>query len=130
MFRLLRLQSSPLLRKVLTNAENKKRKTVRCSRCRETGHKKSSKKCPLFDSLEIEDDEVEDDETETEGTDIADITGISYIESDDEDIEDFGEDSDHDLHESLVGSDSSDQEGPFEVTTVILAEDNTVEDIF
>ena len=126
MFRLLRLQSSPLLRKVLTNAENKKRKTVRCSRCRETGHKKSSKKCPLFDSLELG-DEVEDGETETEGADIADITGISYIDSDDEDIEDFGEDSDH---ESLVGSDDSDQEGSLEVTTVILAEDNTVENIF
>ena len=81
----------------------------------------------MFDSLEIEDDEVEDDETETEGTDIADITGISYIDSDDEDIEDFGEDSDH---ESLVGSDDSDQEGSLEVTTVILAEDNTVENIF
>ena len=126
MFRLLRLQSSPLLRKVLTNAENKKRKTVRCSRCRETGHKKSSKKCPLFDSLELG-DEVEDGETETEGADIADITGISLIDSDDEDIDDFGEDSDH---ESLVGSDDSDQEGSLEVTTVILAEDNTVENIF
>ena len=121
-----RLQSSPLLRKVLTNAENKKRKTVRCSRCRETGHKKSSKKCPLFDSLELG-DEVEDGETETEGADIADITGISLIDSDDEDIDDFGEDSDH---ESLVGSDDSDQEGSLEVTTVILAEDNTVENIF
>jgi hypothetical protein len=126
LFRLLRLQSSPLLRKVLTNAENKKRKTVRCSRCRETGHKKSSKKCPLFDSLELG-DEVEDGETETEGADIADITGISLIDSDDEDIDDFGEDSDH---ESLVGSDDSDQEGSLEVTTVILAEDNTVENIF
>ena len=80
----------------------------------------------MFDSLELG-DEVEDGETETEGADIADITGISYIDSDDEDIEDFGEDSDH---ESLVGSDDSDQEGSLEVTTVILAEDNTVENIF
>lgn len=80
----------------------------------------------MFDSLELG-DEVEDGETETEGADIADITGISLIDSDDEDIDDFGEDSDH---ESLVGSDDSDQEGSLEVTTVILAEDNTVENIF
>ena len=48
LFRYLRLQSSPLLRRAAAKMEGEKRKQMQCSKCGGIGHSKSSSKCPLI----------------------------------------------------------------------------------
>ena len=64
LFRLMRLQSSPTLRKVIKKLELGKRKQMKCSRCNDLGHKRNSKKYLLFETT------AEADGRSTEGGDV------------------------------------------------------------
>ena len=87
-----------------------------------TGHKKSSRKCSLYDTLQPEAAAVE---TET-----------SESESEEELVENFGGDkSDTEFLENIDLSGASDQDWSsdaesIEVTTVVVGEDNEVEHVF
>jgi hypothetical protein len=59
LFRLLRFQSSPTLVKAMENIEMEKRKPMKCSKCGQLGHRRTSKKCSLFNDGTVDDEENE-----------------------------------------------------------------------
>ena len=73
LFRLLRWQGSPTMRRAAKLLEGVKRKPDKCSKCHEIGHKKSMRICPLFDDdgeeLSSESDATADSDQSVRGED-------------------------------------------------------------
>lgn len=115
LFRLLRLQSSPTLKRILKRLGSNKRKTVKCTKCGVVGHKRSSRNCPMYEEERLESSEDEDDE---------DVLETITEQNDDEDDESLEESDDY-YDQELSSSDES-----VEITTVIVDENNELEGVF
>ena len=113
LFRLLRFQSSPTLRRIGNEMKGKGRKTMRCSRCGGEGHKRTSRKCPLGALPGVMEPEVEA---------VVDIELVAVVE-----VEPFEQtivDDDEDSIASADDSSDTDQE-----IIVTLDADNNIEGV-
>jgi hypothetical protein len=102
LFRLLRMQSSPTLRRVAVKLQGKKRKQMKCSKCHKLGHTKRSSKCRFFDI-----------DTAEPGNEV------------EEDGEILGGPDDNDDECILGGSDDEDEEI---IETIVIVDDDTLVD--
>ena len=66
LFRLLRLQSSPTLVKAMEKIEMEKRKPMKCSKCGQLGHRRTSKKCSLYIDEPVDDEENQQQDPQDE----------------------------------------------------------------
>ena len=104
-FRLLRWNGSPTLRRAALELERTKRKPDRCAKCGASGHKKNMHVCPLYN-------QVDNDET------IDDIEEVNENENDDDDDDestDQGESDVSDEHYSEEEYDPDEDETDHEV---------------
>ena len=90
LFRLLRLQSSPTLRRAVSSLECEKRRKMKCSRCHRIGHTRANRKCPLFDQevgsddLEVATGIAQEEEEFFDNASIDDNSDTSTIEAEDD----------------------------------------------
>ena len=90
LFRLLRLQGSPTLRRAALMLEAKKRKKMKCSKCHLVGHTKASSKCRFFGIGTVEPETAEI------------VAGGDEIPSDEDDGQDYVTSSDEEIIETTV----------------------------
>ena len=102
LFRLLRMKGSPTLKRAASLLNGHKTKLPKCSRCKQIGHKRNMRVCPLFGQQVAEESESEGDEEQTlevelesldeEGTEASTATDTATEESSQD--EDTDNDSD------------------------------------
>ena len=95
LFRILRWNGSPTLKRAAESLERAKRKPDKCSRCGESGHKKNMSVCPLYSQLEGDDaNETDEEEQSTEVTATETEDEESLTEEATEDSENDSDDGD------------------------------------
>ena len=110
LFRLLRLQSSPTLVKAMEKIEMEKRRPMKCSKCGQLGHRRTSKKCGLYNDGTVDDETVDDEENENQ---------VEGDDSQDELVYD-----DHEVDQSEAGADETQDD-----TTTDIDDDSDDTDI-
>jgi hypothetical protein len=99
LFRLLRWNGSPTLKRAAESLERAKRKPDKCSRCGQSGHKKNMSVCPLYNQPETDDaSESEEEEQSTEGaaTETEEEDSLTEEAEEDSEIDDNIEGDDDD----------------------------------